>query len=131
MSRVVSVTSSLRFDRAPRTGFFTQKCSQMLRQWVVAVLILLGLRRSTSDCLLVTLGRSESSKMIRRLFICSATLIGGLLPTVVMAQVPNFGDPVPGLILNVQLAPSSGGSAGVIHTGALQPGVEAFVDRDL
>ena len=68
-------------------------------------------------------------KMIERLFMCSATLIGGLLPTMVMAQVPNFGDPVPGLILNVQLAPSSGGFAGVIHTGALQSGVEGFVDR--
>ena len=67
--------------------------------------------------------------MIRRLFICSATLIGGLWPTMVMAQVPNFGDPVPGLILNVQLAPSSGGFAGEIHAGGLQPGVSGFVDR--
>jgi hypothetical protein len=42
---------------------------------------------------------------------------------------PYIGEPVAGIILNTQLAPGSGGSAGVIQTGGLAPGVEAFVDR--
>jgi hypothetical protein len=40
-----------------------------------------------------------------------------------------IGTSVPGLILDTQLAPGSGGSAGVIRTGGLAPGVEAFIDR--
>ena len=45
------------------------------------------------------------------------------------ADFPYIGDPVPGIILNTQLAPGSIGSAGVIQTGGLSPGVEGFVDR--
>lgn len=42
---------------------------------------------------------------------------------------PYIGSPVPGIILNTQLAVGSAGTAGVIQTGGLLHGVEAFVDR--
>jgi hypothetical protein len=42
---------------------------------------------------------------------------------------PYIGEAVSGIILDAKLAPGSAGSAGVIQTGGLIPGVEAFVDR--
>jgi hypothetical protein len=48
----------------------------------------------------------------------------------VLGITSNFlGTPVPGIILNSQLSLGNGGSAGVIKTGGLNPGVEAFIDR--